>query len=184
MTEETLSVRELELQDIDLFAAYWLNSDESYLANMGVDIKKLPTKDEFLSYWKSQLEIPLEDRLSYCIIWQKNNIPIGHSSTRPTYFGKEAHMHLHLWNNHEREKGMGYEFVKLTIPLFFERLRLNDIYCEPYALNPAPNGLLKKAGFDFVKEYMTVPGPSNFQQQVKLWHLSRQKFVHLYKTGT
>lgn len=184
MTEEVLSVRELELPDVDLFASYWLNSDKSHLATMGVDIKKLPTKDEFFSYWKSQLEIPIEFRLSYCIIWQKNNIPIGHSSTRPTSFGKEAYMHIHLWSNHERGKGIGYELVKLTVAHLFERLRLNDLYCEPYALNPAPNGLLKKAGFDFVKEYMTNPGPSNFRQPVKLWHLSHQKFEHLYKTGT
>jgi len=181
MTEEVLSIRELELRDIDPFASYWLNADKFYLANMGVDINKLPGKNEFLSYWKSQLEVPLEERSSYCIIWQKNDTPIGHSSTRPTYFGSEAYMHLHLWNNHERGKGIGYEFMKLTVPHFFERLRLKDLYCEPYALNQAPNRLLKKSGFDFVKEYTTLPGPFNFDQQVKLWHLSRQKFEHLYK---
>ncbi|MEO8772565.1 MAG: GNAT family protein [Ferruginibacter sp.] len=183
MIEEILSVRELKIGDIDLFASYWLNSDEFYLANMGVDIKKLPTKDEIFSYWKLQLEMPIENRLSYCIIWQKNNIPIGHSSTRPTYFGKEAHMHLHLWNKLDRGKGMGYELVKLTVRHLFERLNLMDLYCEPYALNPAPNELLKKVGFDFVKEYMTVPGPSNFEQKVKLWHLSARKFKNL-QTGT
>jgi hypothetical protein len=54
MTQEKLDVRELELADMDSFMSYWFNADESFLSNMGVDIKKLPTKDEFLGYWKSQ----------------------------------------------------------------------------------------------------------------------------------
>jgi RimJ/RimL family protein N-acetyltransferase len=184
MTETNLSVRELVIGDIDLFASYWLNSDESDLAHMGVDINKLPTKDEFFSYWKSQLEMPLEDRLSYCIIWQRNNVPIGHSNTRPTCFGEEAYMHLHLWSNHDRCQGLGYEFMKLTIQHFFQKLSLKDLYCEPYALNPAPNALLQKAGFHLLKQYKTVPGPSNFQQIVKLWHLSRDNYESLYSAGT
>lgn len=38
--------------------------------------------------------------------------------------------------------------------------------------NPAPNKTLKKAGFELVKEYVTTPGPINFEQPVKLWCLS------------
>jgi RimJ/RimL family protein N-acetyltransferase len=176
MTKHIISVRELEWGDLDLFASYWFDADESHLANMGIDIKKLPTKNEFFSYWKSQLETPIENKLSYCIIWLKNNIPIGHSNTRPTEYGKEAYMHLHLWSHHDRGQGLGYEFVKLTVRDFFQKLCLKDLYCEPYAHNPAPNKLLKKAGFNLVKEYQTVPGPSNFPQQVKLWHLSLNEF--------
>lgn len=181
MANENLIIRELELADVHLFMSYWLNADESHLANMGVDSKKLPTKEQFIKYWKSQTETPVEAKLSHCVIWQKNNVPIGHSSTRPTHFGKEAYMHLHLWNKEERQKGIGYEFMKLTIPHYFEKLKLKDLYCEPYALNRAPNRLLEKLGFDFIKEHTCVPGPSNFEQQVKLWHLSHEKFVQLYK---
>ena len=184
MIQENLNVRELVLTDLDLFMSYWFNADESSLTNMGVDIMKLPTKKEFLSYWNSQLEMPVEKRLSYCVIWQMNNTPIGHSSTRPLNFGKDAYMHLHLWNIEERRKGLGCEFVKLTIPHYFEKLQLRDLYCEPYALNPSPNRLLEKLGFDFVKKHRTIPGPSNFEQEVNLWHLSLLKFVQLYKPGT
>jgi RimJ/RimL family protein N-acetyltransferase len=184
MIEDALSIRELSLADFDIFSSYWLNADESHLANMGVDSKKLPGKEDFFKYWSSQLEIPIEHTLSYCIIWEKNNIPVGHSSTRPTNFGKEAYMHLHLWNSEERKKGIGFEFIKLTIPHYFEKLRLLDLYCEPYALNPAPNRLLEKAGFEFVKEYITIPGPFNFEQPVKLWKLCYEKFEHLYKAST
>jgi RimJ/RimL family protein N-acetyltransferase len=147
---------------------------------MGVDIHLMPTKDMFFSFWKSQLELPVEKRSSYCILWKKNEIPIGHSSTRPTHFGKDAYMHIHLWNSSDRRKGEGYAFLQLTVSHYFQRLQLQDLYCEPYALNPAPNALLEKAHFDLLKEYTTTPGPSNFEQPVKLWHLSRERFERWY----
>jgi RimJ/RimL family protein N-acetyltransferase len=93
-------------------------------------------------------------------------------------------MHLHLWNSETRGKGIGCELVKLTLPYFFEKLKLKDLYCEPYALNPAPNNTIQKAGFEFVNEHITMPGAFNFEQRVRKWHLSYERFKQLYKTDT
>jgi RimJ/RimL family protein N-acetyltransferase len=183
MIDQDLSIRELTLDDLALFAVYWFNADAAYLASLGGDHTKLPGKDDFFTYWQSQIDLPIERKLSYCIIWEKNGISIGHSSTRPTQYGKEAYVHVHLWSTEDRKKGIGFALLKLTVPYYFEKLNLQDLYCEPYALNPAPNRLLEKAGFEFINEYDTIPGPSNFPQPVKRWHLSRQKFVQYYKTG-
>src|SRR5690349_16423732 len=98
MPANNLSIRELTLQDLDVFISYWLASDETHLKNMGVDSKKLPGKEQFLKYWSSELAKPINQRDSYCILWELDERPVGHSSTRPTVFGKEAYMHLHLWN--------------------------------------------------------------------------------------
>ena len=183
MTKDVLSVRELKLADIDLVTAYWLNADKTHLENMGVDINKRPSKEQFTTYLTAQFETPIEQRDSYCIIWLENDVPIGHSNTRPTVYGKQAFMHLHLWNKETRKKGMGLELVKLTLPWFFERLHLKDLYCEPYALNPAPSKTIQKAGFKLIKEHTTTPGSFNFEQRVKLWHLSYEKFKQLNQTG-
>jgi RimJ/RimL family protein N-acetyltransferase len=184
MIDDILSVREIQISDIELIASYWLNSEKTHLENMGVDINKLPTKEQFTTYLAAQLETPVKQIDSYCIIWQENNVPIGHSNTRPTLYGKEAFMHLHLWNKETRGKGIGYELVKLTLPYFFENLKLKNLYCEPYALNPAPNKTIQKAGFELVNEHTTTPGAFNFEQPVKRWCLSYEKFKQLYETGT
>jgi RimJ/RimL family protein N-acetyltransferase len=60
-------------------------------------------------------------------------------------------MHLHLWYPDKRIKGMGVQLVKKSLPYFFNNLHLKTLYCEPYALNPAPNKTLPKVGFEFVK---------------------------------
>jgi hypothetical protein len=56
---------------------------------------------------------------------------------------------------------------------------LKKLFCEPYALNPAPNKTLEKIGFEFVKEYITTPGWINFEQPVKLWMMDFEKFKTL-----
>lgn len=183
ISQERLTLRELNKSDLEQFASYWFDSDEMYLTGMGVDVTKLPSKEDFFKYWNLQIQTPVEKRLSYCIVWEKDKTVIGHSSTRPTEFGKEAYMHIHLWNAKNRQKGLGLQLIKLTIAHYFETLQLKDLYCEPYSFNKAPNKVLEKAGFDFVKEYSCTPGPFNFEQPVKLWHLSLDKFNQLSKTG-
>jgi ribosomal-protein-alanine N-acetyltransferase len=174
-----LSVREMQPADIDAIVHYWLGSDPSFLISMGVDLNKLPSGAQLTQMLSGQLRTPIEQRRSYCIIWEIDGRPAGHCNTNPTVFGYEAYMHLHLWKAVSRKKGLGTALVKMTLPFFFENLKLRKLYCEPYALNPAPNKTLEKAGFDFVKEYVTIPGSLNFEQPVKRWELSCEKFGRL-----
>ena len=88
-------------------------------------------------------------------------------------------MHLHMWNSGLRKKGHGTTFIKMTLPWYFEKYHLQSLYCEPYALNPAPNKTMEKAGFEFVKEYVTIPGRFNFEQPVKLWKMSYDRFKQI-----
>ena len=83
-------------------------------------------------------------------------------------------MHLHIWKGMNRKKGTGVELINRSVTYFFENMKLKKLYCEPYALNPAPNKTLAKAGFHFLKRYTTTPGAMNFEQEVNLWELSEQ----------
>ena len=176
MTKNVLSVRELKTEDIDLITQYWLNADTAFLGGMGVAINKIPNADEWKAMLSEQLNQPIEEKKSYCIIWQVNDTPIGHSNINKIIFGEEAYIHLHIWNADARRKGYGAAFIKMTLPWFFNKYKLKKLYCEPYALNDAPNKTLEKAGFEFIKEYMTIPGWLNFEQPVKLWEMSYDRF--------
>jgi RimJ/RimL family protein N-acetyltransferase len=127
----------------------------------------------------NQLEKPLHERMSYCIIWLLNGEPIGHCNTNPTVFGEEAAMHLHIWDERHRKAGLGSEFLKKTLPYFFQNLQLKRLYSEPYSLNDAPSKTLAKRGFELTKEYVTIPGSLNFQQPVKRWELPADKFAQI-----
>lgn len=171
-----LSVRELEATDITLLINYWLSSPPAFMQGMGVDLAKIPTEPEWRSILTEQIHQSYGEKKSYCLIWLVDGTPVGHSNVNKIIFGQEAYMHLHLWYNEVRQKGLGSRFVKMTLPYFFKNLDLQKIYCEPYALNPAPHRTLEKIGFDFVKEYTTTPGWLNFEQPVKLWQITKEQF--------
>ena len=181
MMEATLSVRELTVDDIDHIIDYWHNADEAYLESMGAEKEKMPSRNAFKEMLTTQLETPLEQRRSYCLLWIIDGEPVGHCNTNPTHHGKEAFMHLHLWRSHLRQRGLGVRFLKPSIHLFFERLKLERLYCEPYALNPAPNKTFEKLGFTLEKEYITIPGAMNFEQPVKRWTLTKEQEQKWYE---
>lgn len=96
MSANTLSVREMQKEDIEAIAQYWFGSDSSFLVGMGVDLNKLPAKEEFAKMLSEQLSQPYQEKKSYCIIWQVDNRAVGHSNINKILFGEEAYMHLHL----------------------------------------------------------------------------------------
>ena len=176
MPSNILSVREIEHRDINLIIDYWMNSDPIYLQNLGVDINKLPSKNEWERMLLNQLDQAYPTKHSYCIIWLVDGEAIGHCNVNNIMFGHHAFMHLHIWNKPARRLGFGTTFIARSLPYFFNNLALKIIYCEPYALNIAPNKTLEKCGFTFVKKYITTPGSINFEQPVNCWQLSLNEF--------
>lgn len=174
---QIFTVREIELRDLDLLADYWLKSDADFLINMGVDLNKLPTRKMLINMLSEQLNLSYDEKKSYALIWEHNGGQIGHSNVNNIKFGKEATMHLHIWNQKNRMKGIGVELINESLKYYFNKLQLKKIICEPYALNPGPNRTLEKVGFHFVKEYETIPGSLNFLQYVNRWELSKENYL-------
>jgi RimJ/RimL family protein N-acetyltransferase len=169
-----LSVREIQFRDIPHLCEYWLGAPAEFLTGMGVDLAKMPTREAWIEMLTEQIKtLSYLNKKAYCMIWLNDGIPCGHSNINKIVFGEEASMHLHLWKNDSRKKGIGTEFVKLSVPHFFDKYKLKTLYSEPYSLNPAPHKTLQCAGFTFVKEYTCVPGWINFEQPVKRWEMCR-----------
>lgn len=171
-----LSAREANKSDIPLIIDYWYSSSKEYLHNMGADILKLPNKVDFQKMIETQIATPYSEKKGYVTIWEINGFPCGHCNINMIEFGKHANMHLHLWQSQNRKRGMGAELVKKSIPFFFKNLKLKTLICEPYALNLAPNKLLSKIGFQFIKTHHTLPGSLNFPQDVNRYEMTFEKF--------
>ena len=173
--QANINVRDLTLNDIALIANYWLNADKAYLHSMGVDVSKLPTREGLVNMLTQQINAPDTEKSSLALVAELDGVPIGHCNVNGITFGQEATMHLHLWNPNNRKKGIGTAMVLRSLPLFFNRLKLKTIWCEPYSLNPVPNRTLQKVGFEFVKKYVTVPGSLNFEQEVNRYKLTKDR---------
>lgn len=175
-----LSIRPILTEDIDYIADYWMQADADYLRGMGADIAKLFTREAFTAMLSQQIATPITNKQSYATIWLVDGLPIGHCNVNGIVYGDHAYMHLHIWKPTHRTMGIGTQLIRLSVQHFFNQLDLQVLYCEPYALNPAPNRTLSRAGFTFVKCYTTTPGSINFEQEVNLWEIKREFFLPLF----
>ena len=171
------AIRELDSNDINQIIRYFLQADEGFLRSMGVDPHKLPDASVWKKLIEEDLAHSIADKQFYYLIWELNHHPVGHSNINKIIFGQEAYMHLHLWQACDRKTGHGLYFIQQSISKYFEAFNLQWLVCEPCTLNPAPNKMLEKVGFELVKSYETTPGWINFQQTVNRWVLSRAKWL-------
>jgi RimJ/RimL family protein N-acetyltransferase len=150
---------------------YFLGADDSFLNGMGVARSLLPTREAWLRSALADHQALDDQKDRLYVGWFYEGRQIGHSSVNKIQIAEEAFFHLHLWHSELRMSGLGIHLCRQSIKIFFERLRLKRLWCEPYAENQAPNRTLVKLGFEFVKRYRTVPGAISFEQDVNLYRL-------------
>jgi len=143
----SLTIRPLKAADVDLVLSYWAAATPADLERMGVDPTKLPGPDQMRAGLLKLLETPETQTPAFYMLWLVDGKPIGYTSLKGIIFGERGDMHLHIWDSACRGKGYGAVlFCKAALD-FFERFKLRSIICEPGAMNPMPNGMLKHVGF-------------------------------------
>src|ERR1700735_5151981 len=168
-----LTAREMTVAEVDLIVSYFHNSTPEHLETLGVDPARLPTPEAWRDHYRRQYTLPINQRATLLTIWLSGDQPIGFSASDKIVYGDRAHMHLHIVNPDNRCSGVGVACVRKSADIYFERLKLKSLFCEPNAFNVAPNRTLQKAGFKYVKTHMTVPGPLNYHQAVTRWGIER-----------
>ncbi len=167
-----LTVSELRKDQVPLIADYWANSSPEHLLGMGADPAKIPPRDLFEAVLLQQVVLPYEEKQALALLWHLDGQPVGHCNVNGIEFGRQAFFHLHMWHPAKRQKGIGTAAVKMALPVFFDRLQLKRLFCEPFALNPSPNKTLAKVGFRFTGSRVCVPGSISFEQEVNRWEIT------------
>lgn len=98
-----VQVKELDSESISLICDYWLNSSDEHLIGMGVDLSKVPSRESLTTMLKEQLKLPLDKRSSFALLWYLEGQAIGHCNVNQIQFGEQAHMHLHIWSQEQRD---------------------------------------------------------------------------------
>jgi len=150
---------------------YFLCADAAFLNGMGVDPDKMPPRHEWIEAALLDIGRPAHEKDRHYLAWLYDGTAVGHSSINKIKVGEEAFIHLHLWVGQLRRAGLGTRFFAASARQFMREFRLKRLYCEPYAENPAPNHVVRKIGFRFIRRYRTIPGPTSFEQDVNQYIL-------------
>ena len=170
----TTTVREMRLSEFEFVIDYFFKATPEFLETLGVDPSRLPTADSWRERFQREQAKPIEQRAWLVVIWLLDDRALGFSTSDKITYGEQANMHLHVVDPGLRGHGYGVECIRRSTDIYFERLKLKRLFCEPNAFNVAPNRTLQKAGFKYLKTHMTVPGPLNFHQAVTRWVMERQ----------
>lgn len=169
MSKESLSIRPMGLADFAARISYFHDAPDEHLASLGVDRARLPDPVEWRARFAANLALPIKERSEYGVVWELDDAPVGFSTADQIHFGAEAHMHLHIVDPERRAAGLGTQFVRLTAVHYCDALQLISLYCEPNALNAAPNRTLQSAGFRYVRSRRCRPAPINTHQTTTIW---------------
>jgi RimJ/RimL family protein N-acetyltransferase len=164
-----ISVRGMSLSESDLVISYVHQSTPEHLEILGVDPTRVPTAEDWHQHFQEEFVKPPSLRARYYLTRLLDGRAVGYASSDRIVLGEHANMHLHVFREEDRRKGLGTQCVQHCLSFFFEELRLKRMYCELNAFNIGPNRTLQKAGFTYLKTHMTVPGFINFHQAVTRW---------------
>ena len=168
-----LVVREMALDEVDVIIDYFHCATPEHLELLGVDPTRLPAREHWRQWYVGEYDKPAGDRSIMLVMWELDAVPVGFSTADKIVYGDRANMHLHLVDVDRRGQGIGAQCVRESVDLYFERLALRRLFCEPNAFNVAPHRALQRAGFRYVKTHMTVPGRLNYHQAVTRWVVER-----------
>jgi RimJ/RimL family protein N-acetyltransferase len=168
-----LTVRPMRLDETGIIIDYFHGATPEHLELMGVDPTRLPPREAWRQRMEAEFAKPVEQRAAFVVIWLDGEKPIGFSTCDRIRFGERANMHLHVVEAGNRKRGAGAECVRRSVDIYFDTLKLKQLFCEPNAFNVAPNRTLQGAGFRYLKTHMTVPGLLNYHQAVTQWVIER-----------
>ncbi|MGY4497081.1 RimJ/RimL family protein N-acetyltransferase [Bradyrhizobium sp. GM24.11] len=172
-SQVTVTVRPMTLHETAMIIEYFHAATPEHLEMLGVDPSRLPQASQWQRLYEQMFDQPVEQRSSLLVSWLYNDRFLGFSTADKIRVGQQANMHLHITDASQRQQGIGVACVRQTVELYFQILKLKQLFCEPNSFNVAPNRTLQKAGFKYIKTHMTVPGPLNFHQAVNRWVIDR-----------
>lgn len=174
MTTGRLLVREMRLEEVGLRIAYFHEASDEHLRTLGVERRLLPEPQAWFAFHEEDYRRPLRERVNFLLLWALDGRSVGFSTLDRIAFGHEAFMHLHVVDPSLRRQGLGTEFVRRSVAVYFDVFELERLYCEPNAFNVAPNRTVQRAGFEYLFTHEATPTPINFPQVTTRWVLDRR----------
>ena len=169
----------MALEEADIIIDYFHGASHDFLKSLGISPAKLPHREDWWAFYRAEYKRPIDKRRAILVLWELDGESLGFSTADKIIFGQEAYMHLHILHPERRSSGYGANLVAQTVRIYFSKLKIHQLYCEPYALNTAPNRTLQKVGFKYIKTYEAIPGPLNFRQPVNRWLLDAEALASL-----
>lgn len=145
--QKKLSIREIQIGDIEKIISYWRDTSADDLARLGETTPPNESENRIFLQWFHDSNPSLEEASEDIIIWEVEGEAVGYSTLKQVKLPDYGQLHIHMWSEEMRGKGFGALLFCLSALHFRTKYRILNLYCRPKADNQMPNRMLKKIGF-------------------------------------
>jgi hypothetical protein len=92
-----LSVRPMAPEEVERVVGYFHDADDEFLALLGADRPRFPDRASWCALVRDDMARPLPEREYHYLVWEVDDRPVGHCNINKITFGRDAYLHLHLW---------------------------------------------------------------------------------------
>lgn len=134
-----VTLRDLCVDDIDLYLDYWFRSPIEEIEAMGVNRDRMGSEDQFRQSLLKKCEDNSKKSISKMnfLIVEYDKTPIGYHPINQVINGDHGTFHAHFWSNEHVGKGIGTYSYLLACQIFFERFQLQKIVFKTPVANQA-----------------------------------------------
>lgn len=153
----SVTVRDIELDDISAIVDYWHNSQPEFLESIGVEISKIISRERTEMNFLAALPANRKKTDRAVLIFSVADKIVGYTNVN---FGEtsEAYAHVHIMDPKYRNKGIIPTLFFKVIKIYYEKFEVGKLMLQTNVKNVKINNLLFKKNLELVKtEFIEKP---------------------------
>ena len=173
-----ITIRDIEVSDINTLTNYWHNNDSDYLRTLGVDLTKLASEAETRQRFMSSIpdEGRSRDRATFVVLSGKDIMAYTNLHIKSV---EEVYVHFHVLRLSPRHRAIAYRLFPAMIRIFFDSFAIAKLTMQTALANQRINYFLQEFGLCPKQSYISMPDGLARPGLFNVYEISREFLTRL-----
>jgi RimJ/RimL family protein N-acetyltransferase len=174
---EVIRLRDLQEEDIPALVSYWADSSPEYIRSIGADPRKVPSRDQLQTTYRSALPENGPGRSRIVLIAEsiKGNL-IGYTNLS-IKSAEESYAHVHILDPAYRSRGVAQALFPRAMRQFFRLVPIRKILMQTSPENQRVNRFLQAVGLTPERVHIENPDGMARPGEFNVYTLERRLFI-------
>jgi len=155
--ETEFILRDVEERDVPAIVSYWHDSPPEYLRSIGLDVGRLPSREEMAKRLRAMATSGGLARRA-TLVCESGGRPVGVGTLRTGMEKKQGYAHTHILDDALRGRGLGHLLLVPVFGAWFRSFPVDEIIAQVVPENARVNRALQKSGLVPTKVELENPG--------------------------
>jgi hypothetical protein len=151
-----VTIRDLEESDVEMLVSYWHDGDPAYLSSLGVDLKKLGSRDQTRGRFLASIPGPHENPERATFVVDAAGKPVVYTNLNFKSMD-EVYVHFHTLERQPFVKALVYFLFPEMLQIFFRRFPITRLIMQTSTGNRNINRFLGRFGLTPSRVHLSTP---------------------------